>query len=55
MPSRYWECECCGSLLATFNDDATKYPCPQCTIVKCEHGGKYVEIDKVKFVEEADL
>lgn len=56
VPRRFWECECCGSLIVTVGqDDASRYQCPACFIVKCNHGGKYVEIDKTKFIGLAHL
>jgi len=55
-PRRFWTCECCGSLLVTLiQDDATKYQCPQCHIVQCEDGGKYVEISMDEFCNEANI
>jgi len=53
---RYWECECCGSLLVTLpQDSAADYKCPQCKKVKCEHGGKYAEVSADYFAREAGL
>lgn len=53
---RYWECECCGSLLVTLpQDSASDYQCPQCHKSQCEHGGQYVEIDAGKFARQAGL
>lgn len=49
-PHKYWECECCGSLLVTGpHDSAEDYQCPQCHKVMCDHGGKYVEISAEQF------
>jgi hypothetical protein len=53
---RFWECECCGSLLVTLpQDSAEDYKCPQCRKVKCDHGGKYVEVSAEYFAREAGL
>ena len=53
---RFWECECCGSLLATLpQDSAAKFKCPQCEIAKCKHGGKYVEVSDAHFAIECGL
>lgn len=55
-PQRYWECECCGSLLVTNKqDDASEYQCPQCARVKCEHGGRYVELSLSAFAKRANI
>jgi len=54
-PRRYWECECCSSLLVTLKqDDATRYQCPQCQISKCS-AGLYIEISIDKFCKEANI
>lgn len=54
MKKRFWECECCCSLLVTLpQDSAEDYQCPQCAKSKCEHGGKYKEVDREYFIREA--
>jgi DNA-directed RNA polymerase subunit M/transcription elongation factor TFIIS len=53
---RYWECECCGSLLVTLpQDSAELYKCPQCGKVKCDHGGRYAEVTADFFAKLAGL
>jgi len=53
---RFWQCECCCSLLVTMaQDDAGKYQCPQCAFSGCEHGGQYVEVELAHFLKEAGL
>lgn len=56
MNKRFWECECCGSMLVTLpQDDASRYQCPQCVTVKCSHGGRYVEVSAESFMKLAEL
>lgn len=53
---RYWQCECCGSLIVTnIQDSAKGYQCPSCHISKCEHGGQYREIPLLEFCREANI
>ena len=55
-PTRFWECKCCGSLLVTLKrDDASRYQCPQCHIVKCTHDRMYVEITINEFCAAANI
>lgn len=55
-PQRYWVCECCGSLIVTNKQDSVAgYQCPQCTISKCEHGGRYVELSLSAFASKANI
>lgn len=52
---KYWECECCGSLIVTnVQDSAEDYQCPQCIIMKCKQG-KYCEISKECFCKLSDI
>ncbi len=56
ITKKYWLCECCASLLVTnAQDDASRYKCPQCAIVKCDHGGLYKEISKDAFCATAKI
>lgn len=53
---RYWECECCGHLMVTQqNDDGSEYSCPQCTKSGCGQGAHYAEIDQATFKAEAGI
>ena len=52
---KYWECECCGSLLVTaYHDDATRYQCPQCHVSHCNQG-LYCEITVDAFCDKANI
>lgn len=54
--SRFWECECCSSLLVTAKqDDATDYQCPACHASRCDDGGNYTEITIEAFCNEAGI
>ena len=52
---KFWICECCGSLIVTLpQDDATKYKCPACAIMKCDKG-QYEEISIKEFYMKAAI
>ena len=56
LQSKFWECECCGSLIVTnHQDDAGEYICSQCNKAGCEHGGQYQEITIERFCKEAGI
>ena len=56
MIAKFLECECC-SFLAVIpeHDNHEDLICPFCNKVKCEHGGKFIIIEKSEFIKKADL
>lgn len=57
-PSRlkYLKCECCSFLAVIPRHDRHEgLLCPFCTKVQCAHGGKFFEVTRDTFENEADL
>ena len=53
---KFLQCECCNFLAVV--PKPTKHEgliCPFCHRVKCEHGGKFIEVDKETFLKEAGI
>lgn len=52
---KFLECECCGFLaVIPIQDSYGDLVCPFCIKVQCDHGGKFIEISKEKFLKEIE-
>lgn len=53
---KFLQCECCNFLaVIPCHDEYEGLICPFCHRTKCDHGGKFIEIDKTAFLKEAGL